>query len=210
MTLGRLGPAFQSRFYCCAAGVSLAFSSFGKMSCAALFVREPPPRAYASLVHAEATTLDGKRLAQGCETGALSALAGEERSLGARVLRVPATPGMRIRLTLRFEDIEKHPDAIDHAEGDRSYCSPAGVTKRESRLERAGCHAALRVVGTDPPAEITRAQPIVERDGESGVILDVTIRHAGVLRVRPERPCPVTGDFGLLTIGEPTTNTVAR
>jgi hypothetical protein len=202
------GPTMRLRS---AAALAVTLSSVGGSGCLPLFHVADPPTSFAAVVRAKATTLDGTGIAEGCEAGTALDATDEERSLGANVLRVPETPGLRVRLTLRFENIEKlTPDELGPDDFDRFMCRPGGVTRRESRPVPLGCHAALHVVGPDPAAEITAAHAIVENGAESGLILDVTVRHAGVLRVQPRGPCPQPGTFDLLTIGKPNHAVVAQ
>lgn len=167
--------------------------------------RPPPATGFAALVRAKVTTPEGTVIAQGCEAGsAIDGLSGGSSSLGARAVRVPATKGLRVRLTLRFEDVDKSlPDDMGPDDDDRVFCSAEGVTARKSRPLALGCVQTLRVTGADAPGEIRAITPLVEGQGEVGLVADVVVHHTGVLVVRPSAPCPSRDEFEILTIGDP-------
>jgi hypothetical protein len=157
---------------------------------------------YAAIVRGRVISGEGAAVAAGCEAGtSMDGLHQDVRSLGARALQVPDLPGKRYRLTLRFQDVETELPEPPDPNDDAMFCDTRYITQQRSRPLPLGCHAALRVVGPNPPAEIRNITAIIEDDGEAGFVVDLTVRHAGVLRVRAGAPCPVHDDFEILTIG---------
>jgi len=180
-----------------------AILSLGATGCGGLLGAERAS-GHAAIVRARATSSVGMPLAEGCEAGSsLDGLPAEVHSLGARAVRVPDRPGLRLRLTLRFQDVESTLPENADPDDDRPYCESEYIESQRSRPVPAGCHAALHVVGSDPPAEVTKTRAIVEGGREVGFVLDVTVHHAGVLRVRSGPPCPLRDTYDLLTIGDP-------